>query len=307
MGTLVSIRVASMAPGRAGEEATAIEAAFDEIRRIERVLSDRDGELARVSERLWGGGSIPVSPDLASCLRSALEASAASDGAFDPTLGNLTRVWGFWDAPYGPIPSPERIAGARAGAGWRRIACDDSSVSLRGLEPPPRLDLGGIGKGYAADAAARVLAAHGVASAIVDLGGNLRTLGRHPDGGPWRIGVRHPREEGKILGVLAVTGDAGIATSADSERFFLGEDGLRYHHVLDPKTGRPARGMVSVTVVAGDATTAEAWDNTAFVIGWETAPAVLAARNLRAVLVREGTGGRMEVAATPGLDWTIGR
>jgi thiamine biosynthesis lipoprotein len=148
--------------------------------------------------------------------------------------------------------------------GWRRVEIDRAASTIRLPDPEQRIGIGGIGKGWSVDRAAAVLESRGFFDYTVAGGGDLRVRGAKPDG-PWTIGIAHPRRTGGLIGRVRV--DRGsIVTSGDYQRFFE-VDGVRYHHILDPRTGRPARGAVSVTVIAPDATAADALSTGLFVLG----------------------------------------
>ncbi len=162
---------------------------------------------------------------------------------------------------------------ARAERIARAVSRRDGTVFLRhaGME----LDLGGVGKEYAVDRVAELLRAEGVRSAIVEFAGDVRTLGRRGDDRPWTVGVQDPRDPGRCRFALRVLGSAGVATSGDYERCFV-RDGIRYHHLLDARSGLPARGLASVTVVAASAARAGGLATAAFLLGPEAGLALLA-------------------------------
>jgi thiamine biosynthesis lipoprotein len=152
-----------------------------------------------------------------------------------------------------------------------------------------RIDLGGIAKGYAVDRAMDALRARGVRAALVDASGNMMSLGRPPASEHWRIGLRDPRDRVPYFARLWLDGDA-ISTSANYEQFVT-KDGKRYGHILDPRTGQPASGLLAVTVIAADATTTDSWDTPLYVLGLEAARAkLLAHADIAAVLVAPGQG-----------------
>jgi len=200
--------------------------------------------------------------EIAGVIRTALEVGAATGGAFDITVQPLVELWGFYTGGSDP-PDPAALDSTLALVGMDKVAVSGDSV----LKPVPglRLDLGGIAKGHALAEAARVLRTAGIHSALVDAGGDIYALGRRQDGREWRIGVRHPRGEG-IVAVIPVA-DRAVVTSGDYERAFTAEDGTVYCHIIDPRLGRPARALASVTVVAADPVRADAWATGLFVLG----------------------------------------
>ena len=228
--------------------------AIAEVARIEAKYSRyRPGS---VVSRINAGAGIAVEIDAETrgLLAYADACFVQSGGLFDATSGVLRRAWRF-DEPR--VPDDAQIAPLLRLVGWGRVELCETRVRLpeRGME----LDFGGFGKEYAVDRAAAVLRDAGVESALVNLAGDLMVLGPQPDGSPWRVGIRHPRQEGALIATLPVMSGA-LATSGDYERF-VEVDGVRHCHVLDPRTGRPARGFRSVTVhaasclVAGSAST----------------------------------------------------
>jgi len=201
-----------------------------------------------------GGAPVPVDDETLQLLAYAAACHEQSDGLFDATSGVLRRAWHF---DTGRVPSDEELAPLLALVDWKAVEIEGRKVRL--TRPGMELDFGGFGKEYAVDRAALVLREAGATSALVNLAGDLAILGEQPGGEPWRVAVQHPRREATALATLPVASGA-IATSGDYERY-LEADGVRHCHVLDPRTGRSARGFQSVTVhapsclVAGSAST----------------------------------------------------
>jgi thiamine biosynthesis lipoprotein len=233
----------------------AAQAAIDEVMRIEAKYSRYrfDSVLSRINAAA-GGTPVEIDAETQGLLNYADACHRQSEGLFDPTSGVLRRAWRF---DSGQPPSDEQLAAVLPLIGWRSVQRGGRHVRLpkAGME----LDFGGFGKEYAVDRALAVLASRGIESGLVNLAGDLAILGPHPGGEPWRMGIRHPRREGALVATLPISSGA-IATSGDYERF-LEVEGVRHCHVLDPRTGRSARGFQSVTVhaptclVAGSATT----------------------------------------------------
>lgn len=229
--------------------------AIAEVTRIEAKYSRyRPGSVVSRINAGAGASAVEIDAETSGLLAYADACFLQSGGLFDATSGVLRGAWRF-DEPR--VPDDAEIAPLLRLVGWGRVELGEARVRLpeRGME----LDFGGFGKEYAVDRAAAVLREAGVESALVNLAGDLMILGPQPDGSAWRVGIRHPRREGALIATLPVASGA-LATSGDYERF-IEVDGVRHCHVLDPRTGRSARGFRSVTVhaanclVAGSAST----------------------------------------------------
>jgi len=262
MGTIVSVTVFS--PDTEAAE-RAIDAAFDEIARVEALTTrySPESEISRINS-LKGerAGAIPVDPEVVRIVRTSLAISGLSGGGFDVTVAPLVDLWRFQDD--GAVPSRDAIRAALPLVDYTVVRVDDAASLI--LPPGVKIDLDAIAKGYAVDRAVAVLAEHGIESAIVDAGGDVGLLGSPPRAEGWRVGVKHPRSGG-LLGVLTLDGGA-VATSGDYQRYTMVE-GRRFHHILDPATGYPAAGVVSVTVSAETAIDADALATAIFVMGSE--------------------------------------
>jgi len=291
MDTVVEVTLNGVAERRARGLAQEVFALFD---RVEREMSRyRDDSTVSAIGRdapRW----TPISPDLAAVLREALRVASFSKGAFDPTIGAVSTLWGFGEEG-GHIPEATALARARATVGYSRLALEQKRARL--IYPATRLDLGGIAKGYAVDRSADLLAQAGVKGAIVNAGGDIRVLGERPDGGPWHIGIQHPRDPEALLTKLDLT-DTAVVTSGDYERYFI-EDHVRYHHILDPATGEPARGCRSVTVVTKSAMTGDALATAAFVLGPERGLALLKEADATAAIIVAADGTVVRFPAEP--------
>ncbi len=225
----------------------------------------KPGALATINQRLPSGRSFSVAPSMLPLLAKARQMSEQSGGLFEPAIGALVALWGFHsDAlPRGPPPPASAIA-RLVSAHARMSDLHVDGYLLRSDNPAVQLDFGAIAKGYGVDQAVATLRRLGIANAIVNAGGDLRAIGRH-GGRPWRIGIRHPRAPGMIA-ALEVSGDESVITSGDYERYYDFE-GRRYHHIIDPRTGAPARGATSVTVIRRNGSTAEPTANALLVAG----------------------------------------
>ncbi|MDP2787791.1 MAG: FAD:protein FMN transferase [Pseudomonadota bacterium] len=189
----------------------------------------------------------PLPPELIPILQDASRLSALSEGLFNPAIGNLVRLWGFHSDTFEPrLPDPqeiERLVKAQPGMADLRI----DGLMLSGANPAVRLDLGGYAKGYALDLAAATMKRQGVDNALINIGGNILALGQK-GGQPWKVGIQHPRRAGALATLELHDGEA-IGTSGDYQRFFE-VDGQRYCHLIDPRTGWPAKQTQAVTVIA---------------------------------------------------------
>lgn len=220
-------------------------AAIDEVRRIEKKYSryDESSIVARVNAAAGSGLSIEIDDETFALLEFAARLHDLSDGLFDITSGVLRRAWNF---RIPRVPSQHEIDVLLPLIGWPKVRWDAPTVLLprAGME----IDFGGFGKEYAADRAAELLLAAGVAHGFVNLGGDIRVVGPRTDGSGWRIAIRHPRREGETLRTCELRAGA-LATSGDYERYFE-LDGRRYCHLLDPRTGWPVNCWQSVSVFA---------------------------------------------------------
>ena len=242
--------------------ADALDAVEAETYRLDALLAAQkdDSEIAAVND-----GAEVVSEETAALLRRALEIAAETNGAYDPTVYPLMRAWGFTDGNY-RVPADAELDALLQTTGWTEVSVDGTTASLpEGFA----LDLGGIGKGYAAGRCKEILKAHGVTSALLSLGGNVSALGSKPDGTAWTVAIEDP-DGGDYLGTVQIA-DQCVVTSGGYQRYFE-QDGVRYWHILDPETGKPARsGMKSVTIVSAADTLADALSTALFVMGPERA------------------------------------
>jgi thiamine biosynthesis lipoprotein len=263
MGTFFTIALYGRVEPAAAEEAIA--AAFDTIQAVEGWASAKlPGSEISVLNRAAGRDTVAISADLSTLLNLARQVSEMTHGAFDVTVGALTTLWGFEDSPQAP-PDSAAVDSARRLVGYSRLWVGDGRAYLG--KPGMRLDLGAIAKGWAVDRAFEVLRGRGFADVLVDGGGDLRVSSSPVTAGRRRVWVRHPRRAGEYFARFPYDSGA-VATSGDYERYFL-HNGVRFHHILDPQTGWPARGCVSVTVLGPDATLCDAWATAIFVLGPE--------------------------------------
>ncbi|MGD2062229.1 MAG: FAD:protein FMN transferase [Nitrospirota bacterium] len=283
MDTVVDVTVVGGDRTRAESLAEEVFAVFA---RIEAEMSRYrpTSTVSEINDRAGGPEWTSISPALEVVLREGLRIAALSDGAFSPTLAEVNRLWAFDSG--GHTPDPAALEAAVSRADWHGLQLREHQARL--ANPGSGIDLGGIAKGYAVDEAADLLIARGVTGAIVNAGGDMRLIGHRPDGGPWRIGVQHPRDPDGVLEVIRAT-DCAVVSSGDYERYFL-VDGVRYHHIIVPETGRPARGCQGVTVVADRAMTADGLATAAFVLGPEAGLELLRRAGAQAATVVDYAG-----------------
>jgi len=269
MGTVFQARVVAADVAAA---CAAIDAAFDEVARQEARFSEyRDSSDVSAINRAAGVGPVAVDGETFSLLRRAVWASATTHGAFDPTFAACGRLWSIREQR---VPDATELAACLEHVGYQRLVLDASRSTAWLPDASMRIGLGGIAKGYGVDRAAETLRARGLTRFVVDGGGDLRVEGTDIDG-PWRVQIAHPREPGRVVETVDLDRGA-IVTSGGYQRYFE-RDGVRYHHILDPATGQPAARAVAVTVIAPNATDADALATGLFVLGPERGLAALAA------------------------------
>ncbi|MCX5693319.1 MAG: FAD:protein FMN transferase [Candidatus Omnitrophica bacterium] len=245
----------------------AIDAAFKEMERVEKVFNkfDEDSEVSKIN-RLAGSEKVIISKEFFNLTEESIYYSGISEGAFDITVAPLMEIWGFV-RKHKVIPDKDAVENALKSVGYKNIALDPEELSIRFLNKGVKVDFGGIAKGYAVDRAKDVLVSKGIKNGLVNLGGNIFALGSAPGRKSWKIGVQDPRNKGRLLRSFELT-DRAISTSGNYERFFeIG--GKRYSHIMNPLTGEPCQGIISVTVAADSAEKADALSTAIFVMGEE--------------------------------------
>ena len=259
MGTLVEITVSHSDPDTVQTVTTQ---AFDEMKRIEALMSTYlpDSEVSRIN-RAAGKTAVPVSRELEEVLRVGIYWSEQSKGAFDITVEPLVQLWDF-DGEKEIIPSENTIRKTASLVDYRNIEIKDHTVRLKNAGMA--INVGGLAKGYAVDRAISILRSK-VWSGIVNAGGDLYAFGQKSKNTPWNIGLQHPRKSQGLLAAFAVNNQA-IATSGDYQRYFIKDD-VRYHHIFDPQTGKPARLMISATIITTEVMDADALATAVFVMG----------------------------------------
>jgi thiamine biosynthesis lipoprotein len=291
MSSYVEVRAASASEAEARRALQAVRA---EVERLEGVLSDYRPE-SNVSRLNTRQTDVPE-PETLHLLQYAQRVCHETDGAFDVSLGPIKHLWGFGGTPRVPAP-------AALDSLIRHVGCDVYAVRngrIAWLDDHARIDLGGIAQGFVAGRAGEVLEAHGITSYLVDMSGDIVTAGRHPSGRAWRIGIQHPRAPDSLLASVALRWRA-VTTSGDYETaFFAG--GVRYHHVFDPASGWPVRGVASVSVFSDDPIAADCYATALFVMGPERGLRFAAERpDLEAFVVADASDS-LSVRWSSGLD-----
>jgi len=266
-------------------------AAQRELDRLDSLMTNwtTTSEVARIN-RVAGTSSTVVDSEVAVVIARSLLLWRQTEGAFDITVEPLVRLWGFLGGPK-RVPADSEVRAAFRHVGAQRVEFDSLTRTIHFTDPDVRIDLGGIAKGYAVDAAARVLQREGVTDALVNLSGNMFAIGTPPGADRWRIGVRDPRDRMPYFARIELQPGEGISTSAKYEQF-VAQDGRTYGHIMDPRTGRPADGLIAVTVVSKSGFECDSWDTPLFVLGAAGARRVAKRYDVfGALLVSPGTGG----------------
>ncbi len=261
MGTRVAVELWAEDTS-AGERAIA--AVLAEFARLDAMMNpwNPDSELSRIN-RQAGSEALTTTPEIVAVVARALHYSALSEGVFDISFASVGQ---HYDYRAGTRPDKQQLAHSLPNVDYRAIQLDVESRRIRFLKPQLQIDLGGIAKGYAVDRGIEMLSERGFTAAVVSAGGDSRILGDLGDQ-PRTIGIRHPRKEGEYAVILPLA-DVAISTSGDYERFFV-EDGVRFHHILNPSTGHSATGLQSASILADKAIDSDALSTTVFILGVE--------------------------------------
>jgi len=295
MGTQVTITVVGDTPA-SGQRA--IEEGMAELRRLDSLLSlyQEESEISRIN-RAAGVNPVPVSAETLEAVERGLETGRLTSGAFDVTVGPLVVLWQM-RLKEGTVPTDAEIANVLPLVNYRNVVADRRSSTVFLKKRGMILDVGGSAKGYAADRVKEIFRKNGIANAVIAVAGDIWALGRREDGKPWRIGVQHPRDKDKVLTVLELR-DRYISTSGDYERFVI-RGKRRYHHIIDPRTGKPAEGIVAVTVMGDRGAVIDPLTTALFVLGKEKGMRLVEKIGAEAIFVdNEG-----QVTATGGIKLT---
>ena len=267
-----------------------IDESFKLISQYEAMLSRTvaDSDISRINKA--NGRAVSVSNDTIEVIEKANYYSEKSKGLFDISIGAITSKWDFSNASSRTVPNENEILKLLPSVDYKNIHINKNNIVL--ITPDTMLDLGAIAKGYIADKVANFLIENDVDAALIDLGGNIVTIGTKAEGDNWNIGVRNPlpQDDGDVMsmiGFVEVEGRKSIGTSGTYERYFE-QDGIRYHHILDTKTGYPASSdLAGVTVITDESVDGEGYTTICILLGSEAAVGFLEENNIDAVLVKE--------------------
>jgi len=297
MGSRFELTVVSDDEVRARE---AIGSAYQEINRIETLISSwKQGSQTTEVNKQAGINPVAVDNELFELTRRALKVSEWTKGAFDITFSSMYNVWNFKGETLSP-PDPETIKKHLPFVNYKNVILDVKAKTIFLKKKGMKMGFGAIGKGLAANGAARIIKEHGFNNGLVDAGGDLMAFGLDMTGKPWRVGIIHPRVTGKLIMELRLT-DSAIVTSGDYEKYFIHE-GKRYAHIINPKTGWPVDHLRSVTIICPDAELADALATAVFVLGpKEGLATVNRLKGIEAILIDHDN----HVTVSNGIDRTI--
>ena len=263
MGTLVTITLQHTSSEKAN---AAFDSAFDEIARIEKLMSpyNHHSDIYRANHS--GSDPVKISDETFALIKEALRISGKTEGTFDITYASIADLWNYRKDNFSP-PSKTIINSRMRAFNYRNIILNTGNKTIA-LKNNAQIGLGGIAKGYAIKKAVYTLKQKNIPGGIVEAGGDLQVIGTK-QGKPWKIGIQHPRKKNDLAATLKLHDEDSVATSGDYQRFRM-HKGKRYHHIIDPGTGFPSRsGLISVSVIAKDPVLADAWATALFVMGAE--------------------------------------
>jgi thiamine biosynthesis lipoprotein len=276
MGTIITVFFWTDDEAKAAQAAQAV---FDEMKRLDAVMTTwtSDSEVSRVNAAA-GERPVQVSDETFTVIARAQEIAKKTDGVFDITVGAFKGLWKFDEDMDGSLPDPAEVRKRLALIGYKYLVLDPKKKTVFLKKKGMSITLGGIAKGYAVDKCVELLHNQGFTNFMIQAGGDMYIAGKK-GAAPWVVGIRDPRGAPDAMFALAPVEDHSFSTSGDYERGFV-KDGVRYHHILDPRTGHPARASRSVTIRAKDAFTADAWSKVLFILGPEKSRQLLAREKL---------------------------
>ncbi len=291
MDTFTTITVTSSSKEKAEE---AVDAGFAEIEKLDEFLNnfEPDSEISTVS-KFAGIKPVHVSAETLDLMQKTIGISKLTNGAFDPTIAPVGKLWKFSGRPSDPsMPPKDAIENALKLVDYRKIKIESATSEIYLKERGMEIDLGGIAKGYAADKAIEAIKAKGIKSALVAIAGDIRGFGLNASGKPWKVGIQNPRPDNPdsekpwedIFATLNLK-ESAVSTAGDYQRFFI-KDGKRYHHIIDPATGYPSEsGLISVSVIAPEGYVADGIDTAILILGLEKGMKLLESKGLDGILV----------------------
>lgn len=241
MDTVVQLTIYDKNAAQSADKALA------QMRRLDGLLNayNPQSEISKIND--FAGQAVQVSPDTLAVVNRALEYARKTNGAFDPTIGTVSRLWAIGKKGEF-VPSNEQLQTALNLVDYTQVAVDPVAQTVKLNKPGMILDLGGVAKGYILETMLQTLRECGVKSALVNGGGDVLILGKRADGKPWRIGVQDPRKPDGMLRAINMDKYDQASTSGDYQRYFI-KDGIRYHHIFDPRSGYPVKGLIAATVI----------------------------------------------------------
>jgi thiamine biosynthesis lipoprotein len=296
MGTYVNVWFWT---DRQNDAAKAADDVFSEMKRLDGVMTNfvDTSEIGQINVNA-GTKPVKVSDETIAVIDRALDISKRSGGVFDISVGAFKGMWRFDDDMDGTLPDPADVEKRRALVNWKDIIVDHKAKTVFLKKKGMAITLGGIAKGYAVDKCVAILKKQGFTDFMFQAGGDMYIAGKKGDA-PWVVGIRDPRGKTDDMFALAPITNHSFSTSGDYERGFV-KDGVRYHHILDPRNGQPAHASRSVTIRAKDAFTADAWSKVMFIDGWKVGSDLLAKEKLDDFEV-VWVDDQNEVHATPGI------
>ena len=282
-----------------GKEADkVIEKSFNRMREIEDEMSKsiEKSDVSKINKNA-ANGWVEIEQDTFTVIKKAVDYAKLTNGNFDPTIGPLVELWGI-GTDKAKIPTESEIDKVKKLVNYKNIELDKKKQSIRLKRKEMKIDLGGIAKGYAADEVRNIANSYNIKSAYVNLGGNVLVIGGKEDGTPWKIGIQDPRKSrGSVMAGLEVK-DKTVVTSGNYERYFE-KDGIIYHHILNPETGKPTRNnLLSVSIIANDSFEADVLSTSAFILGRKNANKLIENKDeVEAIFVTED----LKVYLTSGL------
>jgi len=272
MGTLIKITIYDEL-----KDNSVFDKAFNRIQEIEdKMTINKDSEISEIIRLNNEAGKdfITLSPDTFYVLEKGKYYSELSGGQFDITIGPIVKLWNI-DTENAHIPQDTDIKSKLPLINYKNLELDKDQKKAKLLKSNMIVDLGAIAKGYAADEAAKILTSNGIKNAIINLGGNILTIGIKPDGSPWRLGLQDPfKPRGEYMGVVKLT-DQALVSSGTYEKYFE-KNGKRYHHIIDPQTGYPTENnLISVSIITKESVDADALSTSIFLLGLENGMGII--------------------------------